>query len=240
MHCKYCGMEHPNNARFCPVTGKTLNDSKNPLQWIPLLILVFIILGISGWLLTKTNYLNNLIFSLQSKRLESTIASNSTQLALLNTNEASNFTPLSTSISNPSQSKQYPTTGNDAGVNQFTTNPTVQQLATTPGSQNAEPTPSPMSTSGTYSPSFTTTENMFCRNGPGQIYEAHTTILKGEKLPVLAKWFNNDWLLVGINKSSTRTKCCWIGGEGSLNLSRSSIPSIDYLPDRIECVITVK
>lgn len=24
MHCSYCGQEHPDSARFCPVTGKTL------------------------------------------------------------------------------------------------------------------------------------------------------------------------------------------------------------------------
>jgi serine/threonine protein kinase len=84
-------------------------------------------------------------------------------------------------------------------------------------------------------PQFTAGENMNCRDGPSSSYEPHTTILKGQTLPVLRRWENSSWILVGINREDTRTKCCWIGGQGSLNVERASIPTINFLPDRIRC-----
>jgi serine/threonine protein kinase len=94
--------------------------------------------------------------------------------------------------------------------------------------------PRPTSTPLPPDPRFTANVNMFCRDGPGSNYEDHTMVLAGETVPVRAKWENN-WLLVDINNSSTRTKCCWIGGDGTLNVSLSSIQTINYLVDRISC-----
>jgi serine/threonine protein kinase len=84
-------------------------------------------------------------------------------------------------------------------------------------------------------PQFTASEDMFCRDGPGPGFEAHTTIMKGQTLPVLAKWFENHWLLIGINNPSTRTKCCWVGGDGHLNVNITSLRQIDFRPDRMTC-----
>ena len=95
-------------------------------------------------------------------------------------------------------------------------------------------TPRPTSTPVPEDPEFTANVNMFCRDGPGSNYEDHTMVMAGESVPVYAKWSNN-WLLVGINSSSTRTKCCWVGGDGNLNVSLSSVQTIDYLVDRITC-----
>lgn len=83
-------------------------------------------------------------------------------------------------------------------------------------------------------PEFTASENMFCRDGPGPEYEDHTMVLTGETVPVIARW-SNGWFLVGIDNPNTRTKCCWIGGDGYLNVSASSIQTINYLVDRITC-----
>ena len=95
------------------------------------------------------------------------------------------------------------------------------------------PTPTPLPVN----PVFTALEDMFCREGPGQNYEPHVTILNGEALPVLRKWGDGEWILVGIDRSDTRTKCCWVGGEGSMNVATNSLLTIDYLPDRIRCVL---
>ena len=81
---------------------------------------------------------------------------------------------------------------------------------------------------------FTARENMACRAGPSSLYEHYVDVMKGESESVLARW-SNDWLLLSVNRSGTRTKCCWVGGEGDLNVSLSSIRLINVLPDRIEC-----
>jgi serine/threonine protein kinase len=105
-----------------------------------------------------------------------------------------------------------------------------------PPTNTREPTdtPRPTSTPVPPDPEFRAGENMFCRDGPGSNYEDHTMVMAGETVPVYYKWSNN-WLLVGIDKSSTRTKCCWLGGSGDLNVSLSSVQTIDYLVDRITC-----
>lgn len=85
------------------------------------------------------------------------------------------------------------------------------------------------------SPVFTAGENMYCREGPDTYYEAHYTVNQGQSLPALARW-SNSWLLLGINEPAvTRTRCCWVGGDGSLNVPLDSLPLINYLPDRINC-----
>ncbi len=96
------------------------------------------------------------------------------------------------------------------------------------------PTGTPLAPKPTM-PSFTATENMFCRDGPAVGYERHYTLDAGKTVPVLAKWHTNNWFLVGINDSSTRTKCCWVGGDGSLNVSLSSLLVISHRSDRIDC-----
>jgi serine/threonine protein kinase len=99
-----------------------------------------------------------------------------------------------------------------------------------PTNTTAPPTHTPVPAD----PFFSAGVNMFCRDGPGAEYEAHTTIMAGEVLPVYAQW-NNGWFLVGIEDPTTRTKCCWITGDGDLNVNRSSIETINYLVDRITC-----
>jgi serine/threonine protein kinase len=95
---------------------------------------------------------------------------------------------------------------------------------------SAPPTSAPISPD----PEFTASENMFCRDGPGPDYEDHTMVYTGEILPVIARW-SNGWFLVGIDNPNTRTRCCWVGGEGDLNVSLSSVQEITYLVDRITC-----
>jgi serine/threonine protein kinase len=83
-------------------------------------------------------------------------------------------------------------------------------------------------------PYFTANQNMFCRQSWNSESEAHYTVTSGQTWPVLAK-ASNGWLLLGIDHPSTRTKCCWVSGEGSLNVSASSIQTINYEPDRLSC-----
>jgi hypothetical protein len=55
---------------------------------------------------------------------------------------------------------------------------------------------------------------------------------------VLARWHeDSNWLLVDIEAppTETRTDCCWVGGEGSLNVSLDEIQPINFLPDRLDC-----
>jgi hypothetical protein len=85
------------------------------------------------------------------------------------------------------------------------------------------------------SPIFTASETMFCRAGPGTDYPDHWVVDEGKSYPVIAKWHQNDWLIVEMDDPGTRTKCCWIGGQGDLNVPLTSIPEIDYLPDRMSC-----
>ena len=98
-------------------------------------------------------------------------------------------------------------------------------------------TPKPTNTPGITQITFTAGQDMYCRDGPGTNYEEHTMVNNGESVPVRGKWYqDSDWLLVEIDKPSiTRTRCCWVGGEGSTNVSLGSIPSLDYLVDRITC-----
>jgi len=132
--------------------------------------------------------------------------------------DASGIKPSPTETTQPSFTDQPPPTTPPTLVPPTTTNTT------------APPTDTPIPVD----PEFTAYVNMFCRDGPGSEYEAHTTILTGEVLPVYAQW-NNGWFLVGIDNPSTRTKCCWIDGDGDLNVSRSSVETINYLVDRITC-----
>jgi len=96
-------------------------------------------------------------------------------------------------------------------------------------------TPRPTFTPKPLIPLFTAGENMFCREGPDTFFEAQYTLSEGKTVPALAKWVNNNWILVGISDPSTRTKCCWVGGEGDLTVNLSTLQVISFLPDRIEC-----
>jgi serine/threonine protein kinase len=109
--------------------------------------------------------------------------------------------------------------------------PTPQSPPTRPPAPTSPPSPTPVPPE----PIFTANQDMYCRGGPGTEYEAHYSVKPGQALPVLARW-ENGWLLLGINEpEKTRTRCCWVGANGTLNVSLSSIPLIDYLPDRINC-----
>ena len=82
---------------------------------------------------------------------------------------------------------------------------------------------------------FTAGQDLFCRDGPGSSYEEVYIIEEGQVLPALARW-DNDWILLGIDDPDvTRTRCCWVGGEGELNVAVSSLELATTLPDRIEC-----
>ena len=66
-------------------------------------------------------------------------------------------------------------------------------------------------------------------------YEDYWDIAENQTVPVLARW-DNGWILIGIDDSRTRTKCCWVnGGYGYFNVPENEIPLIDYLPDRFTC-----
>jgi hypothetical protein len=56
-------------------------------------------------------------------------------------------------------------------------------------------------------------------------------------VPVIGAWYlNSDWILVDINRpAETRTDCCWVSGNGQLNVSLGSLRSIDSIPDRMDC-----
>jgi serine/threonine protein kinase len=87
-------------------------------------------------------------------------------------------------------------------------------------------------------PYFTAATNMLCREGPGTEYVDRWQLTAGEVVQVLAQWYQDpDWLLVDINvpATTTRTDCCWVGAEGTLNVSLDQIRIIDFLPDRLDC-----
>lgn len=83
-------------------------------------------------------------------------------------------------------------------------------------------------------PVFTAKENMACREGPDPGYDHLVDVLKGSSEDVLARW-SNGWLLLSVSRPDTRTKCCWVGGDGDLNMSVNSIRLINVIPDRMEC-----
>jgi len=99
-------------------------------------------------------------------------------------------------------------------------------------------TPAATATPEPLLPYFTANENMLCRGGPGTEYVDHWQLIAGEVVQVLAQWgANSDWLLVDINvpAEQTRTDCCWVAGNGTLNVSRAQIKSINFVPDRLDC-----
>ena len=86
------------------------------------------------------------------------------------------------------------------------------------------------------SPSFTANTNMVCREGPSTSHVDRWQLDQGETVPVLARWHEDpNWLLVDINATETRTDCCWVGAEGTLNVPSDQIKTIDFLPDRLDC-----
>jgi serine/threonine protein kinase len=102
------------------------------------------------------------------------------------------------------------------------------------------PTKKPTSTPepGKEKPLFTAGTNMLCRDGPGTDYEDRWQLTAGEVVPVLAVWYeDSNWLLVDINApaSITRTDCCWVGGQGRMNVSLEQVKVITFLPDRLDC-----
>ena len=87
-------------------------------------------------------------------------------------------------------------------------------------------------------PYFTAATNMLCREGPGTIYADRWQLTAGEVVQVLAQWYQDPhWLLVDINvpATTTRTDCCWVGAEGTLNVSLDQIKTINFMPDRLDC-----
>jgi serine/threonine protein kinase len=88
------------------------------------------------------------------------------------------------------------------------------------------------------SPAFTANTDMLCREGPSKSHVDRWQLNQGETVPVLAQWHEDPhWLLVDINApvTETRTDCCWVGGEGTLNVSSDQIKTINFLPDRLDC-----
>jgi len=87
-------------------------------------------------------------------------------------------------------------------------------------------------------PYFTAKTNMLCREGPSTSHVDRWQLMAGEAVQVLAQWHEDpSWLLVDINApaTDTRTDCCWVGGEGTLNVSPDQIKTINFLPDRLDC-----
>ena len=98
------------------------------------------------------------------------------------------------------------------------------------------PQATPTQSGARLSPSFTAATDMLCREGPSTTHVDRWQLNKGETVPVLAQWHEDPhWLLVDINSTETRTDCCWVGGEGRLNVSPDQIKSINFLPDRLDC-----
>lgn len=87
-------------------------------------------------------------------------------------------------------------------------------------------------------PYFTAQTDMLCREGPSTTYTDRWQVLAGETVQVLAQWYqDSNWLLVDVDPppTETRTDCCWVGGDGTLNVSLDQIQSISFLPDRMDC-----
>jgi hypothetical protein len=87
-------------------------------------------------------------------------------------------------------------------------------------------------------PYFTANTDMLCREGPSTSHVDRWFLKAGEIVRVLAQWHEDpSWLLVDIDvpATDTRTDCCWVGGEGTLNVSLDEIKAIDFLPDRLDC-----
>jgi hypothetical protein len=84
---------------------------------------------------------------------------------------------------------------------------------------------------------MTALQDMFCREGPDPSYRDNLTVFSGEVYPVLARW-KNDWLMISINQPEiTRSKCCWVGGEWSLNIPLEQVRLITTIPDRFTCTL---
>ena len=87
-------------------------------------------------------------------------------------------------------------------------------------------------------PYFTAKTDMLCREGPSTSHVDSWFLKAGEIVQVLAQWYEDpNWLLVDIDvpATDTRTDCCWVGGEGTLNVSLDKIKTINFLPDRLDC-----
>ena len=112
--------------------------------------------------------------------------------------------------------------------------PSISQPTSQPKPTSIPEPTSPPKPASNPDPYFTAGQNMFCREGPGTQYEDKWQLESNQTVPIVAKWSNN-WLLVGIDDSRTRTTCCWVGGEGFLTVSYGSIPTISFLPDRMSC-----
>ncbi|MEW5942178.1 MAG: protein kinase, partial [Chloroflexota bacterium] len=99
--------------------------------------------------------------------------------------------------------------------------PTIFQPPTpTPAPAFFDPTPTPAPAL----PFFTASEPMFCREGPGTNYEAPWELYPGQTVPVIGAWhLDFNWILVDIDSPDTRTDCCWVSGNGQLNVSRDSL-----------------
>ncbi len=98
------------------------------------------------------------------------------------------------------------------------------------------PRPQPTNPPQPLSPMFTASEPMFCREGPGTQYDPPWQLNAGDRVPVIGYWYrDSSWLLVDINDSRTRTDCCWVRGNGSLNVNRDQLNPISTIPDRMNC-----
>ncbi len=91
------------------------------------------------------------------------------------------------------------------------------------------PTPEPLQ------PLFTANQNLFCREGPGVEYLDVYIVANTRTMPALARW-SNDWILLGVDDPAiTRTRCCWVDLQGTLNVELESLELINVLPDRLDC-----
>jgi serine/threonine protein kinase len=121
-----------------------------------------------------------------------------------------------------------------------TSAPTVIEIAATtfvePSSTPVEEVPTP--TEEVLLAYFTAGTNMLCREGPSTDYVDRWQLVAGEVVRILARWYaDSNWLLVDVDPppSATRTDCCWVGGQGTLDGAQDLIRTIDFLPDRMDC-----
>lgn len=98
--------------------------------------------------------------------------------------------------------------------------------------------PAPTDPPKPVTPYFTAGESMYCRDGPSISYDTHYDFYAGDTIPVIGKWYENPaWILVDINvpETITRTDCCWVSGNGTLNVSIDQIKTITFVPNRLDC-----
>jgi hypothetical protein len=106
--------------------------------------------------------------------------------------------------------------------------PTLPAATATPASS-----PTPAFTETPSAPTLTLTENANCRRGPGVVYDALTSLLKGKTVPITGKSDDGYWWLVRIPTK----ELCWVSSvTGNSQGNTGSVPVVQAPPTPVQPV----